>query len=284
MKLLGMRTCAIVAGVLAVAAGLSSCTSDNYDLPSLEGTLTPTPSANLEAIAKTYHDCMMDAGIPVQYQLNGSGQLSVVHFSMETADMVIWRATEYGDSGSMHSSDLDPVAAQEAVNDVFSKPDTGPVLMIDGVDYSDEYAQCLAQSGYNEQTAQGSVMQNPVLVQQQLAANNKWAQCARENGWPEVKDSIVSEDDVMLPVVYLPSGITDDQLRQLIDACPNFDPDQQEKLKQWYQDNPTPTGYPDYFITEPNFSVEDQSDTVRRDQLYAILNEKMNEYNEQHGG
>jgi hypothetical protein len=271
----------IAAGVFAVAAGLSGCTSDSHDLPSLEGTLTPTPSANLEAIAKTYYDCMTDAGISVEYQLNGSGQLSEVHFTKY--GFVLWRESDDFEM-SASTADQDPAAVQKAENDFFSKPYTGPALMIDGVDYSEEYAKCLAQSGYDEQRAQGSVIQNPVLVQQQLAANNKWAQCARENGWPDVKDSVVPEDDMMMPVVYLPSGITDDQLRQLIDACPNFDPDQQEKMQQWYQDNPTPTGYPDDYISEPNFSVEDQSDTVRRDQLYAILNEKMNEYNEQHGG
>jgi len=61
MKLLSLRTFIIAAGVLAAMTSLSGCTQASHDLPSLEGGITPTPRANIEAIAKTYYDCMMDS-------------------------------------------------------------------------------------------------------------------------------------------------------------------------------------------------------------------------------
>ena len=289
MKLLGMRTFVIAAGVLAVVAGLSGCTSDSHDLPSLEGTLTPTPSANLEAIAKTYYDCMTDAGISVDLEPNGTGQLAVVHFTKYSFAM--WRESEDSEMAA-YTSDQDPAAVQKAEHDFFSKPYTGPALMIDGIDHSEEYAKCLSQSGYTEQAAQGPPAQrDPALAEQQMASNNKWAACARENGWPDVKDSVMPDEDdpIWSPVVYLPVTITEDQLRQLLEVCPNFDPDQAALKQQWYKDNPTATSNPDNWTPDPSItfditSVEDRSDADHLTRLNDILNEQMNEYNAQHGG
>ena len=286
-----MKPSRAVVLAMAFLAGttLSSCTQDNRDLPTLGGSPTSVASADLEAIAKTYYDCMMDAGISMDLEPNGSGQLAVVHFIKYGYAM--WRESE--DIGvSAYSSDQDPAAVQKVANDFFSKPYTGPALIIDGIDHSDEYAKCLSQSGYTEQAAQGQQPQrDPVLMQQQMASNNKWAACARENGWPDIKDSVMPDEDdaIWSPVVYLPVTITEDQLRQLLEACPNFDPDKAALKQQWDKDNPTATNYPDNWEPDPNItfdltSVEDQADGDQVTRLNDILNEKMNEYNEQHGG
>jgi len=92
-----------------------------------------------------------------------------------------------------------------------------------------------------------------------------------------------------MPVVFLPVTITEDQLRPLLEACPNFDPDHAAWRQQWEKDNPTATSYPHNWESDPSItfdvmSVEDRSDADRLTQLNDILNEKMNEYNAQHGG
>ncbi|MDR0626234.1 MAG: hypothetical protein LBG11_03075 [Bifidobacteriaceae bacterium] len=52
-----------------------------------------------------------------------------------------------------------------------------------------------------------------------------WAACARENGYPQVKDPAppVADGWVTMPLVVLPGTITATDLRALLTECPNFD-------------------------------------------------------------
>ena len=290
MKLSRLRTCVIAVVVIAAAASLSGCTRDNHDLPSLEATHTPAPSANLEAIAKAYYDCMTDTGIHVELDQNDHGQLAVVQFT--GANSVMWHSPQ-GNEGFMSSGTFD----QKAMDDFLSGVgDDEAKLMINGVDRSTEYGQCLTESGYDEVAAWGDTTRDPAQTERQVTANNKWAECARENGWPDIQDSTLL-NDVDWPTVVLPLTITDDQLRQLLEACPNFNPE----LVQWWQDNPAATSYPDDYLPDPSISFDipwmsagqgpdwtpdpqEQADIDRMHHLNDILNEQMNEYNAQHGG
>ena len=290
------RTLVLAAAVLATAASLSACTQDKHDLPTLGGP-TLTAGSELETVAKAYYDCMTDAGISVELDQNNQGQLAVVQFS--NANSVMWRSPD-GSGGAMSSDDQSPLDQKE-MDDFFSGPDGGTALVIDGVDHSDAYAQCLAQSGYDEQAAWGDMQMDPAQMQKQVTSNNKWAACARENGWLDVADSVMPTDNNSWPTVYLPPTITDDQLRQLLDACPNFDPEQTEKMQQWWQDNPMATSDPDDYLPDPSISfdmpslmgaqgddwtpsAEEQDEMDKMSHLYDILYEKMNEYYEQQGG
>jgi hypothetical protein len=98
------------------------------------------------------------------------------------------------------------------------------------------------------------------------------------------------------PTVLLPSTITEDQLRQLVTACPNFDADQTTKLKDWFKDNPTATSMPDDYLPEPSIqfdgsdayytmhdpdwtpSPEDQAKMERLNKLSEILYKASNDF------
>jgi len=290
------RALILAVAALAGTATLSACTQDDHDLPTLGGPTTAADS-DLETVAKTYYDCMTDAGIDVELQQNGQGQLAIVQFS--STESVMWRSPD-GSGGAMSTEDQGP-ADQQVINDFFSDPEGGAALLVGGVDRSDTYAQCLKESGYDERAAYGPMQADPAQMEKQVAGNNKWAACARENGWPDVKDSAVSVDNSSWPTILLPSTITDDQLRQLLEVCPNFDPAQQEKMQQWWQDNPMATSYPDDYLPDPSISfdipsmsashgpdwvpsAQDEADMERTGHLYDILYEKMDEYYQQHSG
>jgi len=289
-------TLVLAAAVLVGTLGLSACTED-HDLPTLGGSTSGSAGSDLETVAKTYYDCMTDAGIDVELQQNSQGQLDIVQFS--GTQSVMWRSPD-GSGGAMPVDKEDP-ADQQATDDFFSDPDGGAALLVDGVDRSDTYAQCLTESGYDEQAAYGSMRPDPAQMEKQVASNNKWAACARENGWPDVEDSSMSPSNSSWPTIVLPSTVTDDQLHQLLQACPNFDPTQQEMILQWWQDNPMATSYPDDFLPDPSISfdipsmsasqgpdwtpsAQDEADMERMNHLYDILYEQSNEYYQEHYG
>ena len=285
----------LIAAVGVGTIGLTGCT-EKHDLPTLGGP-TVSSGSGLEAIAKTYYDCMNDAGMPVQLIKNMQDQLAVVQFSGEHD--VMWYSPEGGTGAT--SSKEDNAADQQAMDEFFATASENavPALVVDGVDHSDVFAQCLAESSYNDINAWGEYQQDPAEMQRQVDSNNKWAACARENGWPDIQDSSVPTDNNTWPVIKLPSTITEDQLRQLVDACPNFDPAQEERLRQWWNDNPTATGYPDDYLPSPTIDFDapdwstaivsttdpdwkpnsaDEADMQRIDNLYQILYDKAKEY------
>lgn len=121
---------------------------------------------------------------------------------------------------------------------------TTPALIVDGVDYSEQYIQCLDESGYSAALAQYEVEYHNIPVtdpgdvwlaqpqayaQYQVTSNNQWARCARENGWMVRDSQISSTDDETLPSVALPSSITPDQLQALLEKCPSFDAAKQKE-------------------------------------------------------
>ena len=288
-----VRTFLCVVAVLAGTVALSACTQDDHDLPTLGDSATITESPDLEAIAKTYYDCLSDAGINVELDQNNQGQLAVVQFIR--ANTVMWRSPD-GDVGSVVSGDGNITEQSWEDFQSITGDSDGAALMIDGVDYSKEYAQCLAKSGYDERTAQGNMEMDPVQIEKQITSNNIWAACARENGWPDVQDSIAPDDKAITPDVVLPLTITDDQLWQLLEVCPNYDPAQIEEMQQWRQDNPT--GFPDDYLPDPCISfdtpwrslpqgpdrdAQERADMERMSHLIDILNENMENYYEQHG-
>jgi len=279
------RTFICAAAVLACTMALSACTQDNHDLPSLSAPATPSASTSLETIAQTYYDCMTDAGITVELKQNNQGQLAVVDFV--GADTVMWRQPD-GDVGNFSTGDI----TEQDWDDFESISGDGTALMIDGVDYSKQYGQCLAESGYDERTAEGNYEMDPVQIEKQITSNNIWAACARENGWPDIQDSIAPSDTAITPTVVLPLTITDDQLWQLLQACSNVDPAQIEEMQQWRQTDPT--GFPDDYLPDPciDFDVPgmsspngpEQADVDRMSHLIDIVNQNRENYYQQQGG
>jgi len=279
-----MRLRIVVAAVLVCGAGLAGCTA-NHDLPTISGAPSSVGDTALEVAAKTYYDCMSNAGIEVELTQNDQGLLSVVQFTGDHE--VMWSAP---DSGGFLLAPEDQQAlrpdTEKALTEFKSTAGSAPTLWIDRVDHSPTYAQCLAESGYSDDAAWGSsTTTNTQALQLQVNANNQWAACARENGWPDIQDSSMPDPQTTTstPSVLLPGTITEDQLRALLDACPNGNPNSQIS-DDWYSSHPL-DGYPDGYLPNPNIAFSTatgsdgspggQVDANHLQRLISILNEKL---------
>ncbi|MDR1118768.1 MAG: hypothetical protein LBL01_05675 [Bifidobacteriaceae bacterium] len=108
-------------------------------------------------------------------------------------------------------------------------PTSPPYLIVGDQDYTEEFAKCLESSGYTEPEYTMDPADELNQKQIQLEATNKWVKCARENGYPNMKDSPapVADDNQTQPIALLPADITEPELRTLLENCPNFNPEQQ---------------------------------------------------------
>ena len=224
LSLIKLRPVGMLA-IVVLAIGLSACGS-NSNLPTVGGQTGSSPPG-LSQVARSYLDCMVADNIPVELTPNSQGEMAIVAFS--SGHDVMWRFPD-GVAGvqSAASGSIDTTQAQQ---DFLNS--TGPRLIVDGVDHTDVFVACLNQSGYDHMAAFGTATQvDPQKLQEQLESNNRWAACAREHGWPGIRDSVVPTNSgpMRWPMVTLPSDITEDQLRQLLKDCPNFDPDQAQCL------------------------------------------------------
>ena len=102
----------------------------------------------------------------------------------------------------------------------------GPRFIDGAQDYSDVYAQCVDESGFFVPDAQIDPNEEAVLKLAQADASNRWAECAREFGYHEVKDTSYTVDNwETSPEVVIPAGITEAELRSLLAACPYGEPE-----------------------------------------------------------
>lgn len=254
---------------VAVAAfGLAGCTAIGPG----NGESTNS-TADLEATARAYSDCMSNAGIAVELQANTDGRLTQVMLD----DVEWWYVVRLPSGRTIGGWDTDILIEQKALLTEADSGD-GPGLVIDGVDHTEQYLSCVAQSGYDEEAAMGSSaygQTDMAAVQRQVEANNQWAQCARQNGLPEIQDSAMS----MTPTLFIPYNMDPGQLQQLLEACPNFDPEQHAILDSW--NSPYPPNYsPDPIITLDRTDLNglSQTDINRMKLLYDALGARAAEY------
>ena len=296
MKWSGVHS-GFLAFIIMGALGFAACTSGDDVIPPLDRGYTPSSSPTpgyLEAIARVYYDCMVAAGLPVELVENHEGELAVVQFTGDHWLMV--RSPEGGNVrwSDKYGSEDDP-RVRAAAEEFFSMG-SEPGLMIDGVDYSFVYARCLQKSGYDQKAAWGTTGMDSTMVSRQVDSNNLWAECARNNGWPMIENSVIPEatDGNDWPTVLIPVTITTDQLRHLLVSCPNFDPERQKYIDQWWHDNPG-REYPADYVPDPSLDFylpsrldnpgstedptpEEQMALDNLSSLYEVLYEKLNEY------
>jgi len=240
-----------------------------------------------EQSAKAYYDCMRDDGIDVELHYNDRGELAIVDFSEDHSYVM-----SDGKGHIISQSAPNHLLSQQTIDDVANDTSGTVALFIDGIDHSEAYAQCLATSGYNSLPSNVTITKPDAAdIALQVQGNNVWAACARENGWPNLKDSVMPTTTEIdsLPSILLPSTMTEGQLRQLLTACPNFNPEKQEELISWRQSNPNDF-YPDGFLPDPSITFESEStestsapsvtpeDQAHLDRLNEILYEQSNAY------
>jgi len=247
--------------VAVCIAGLAGCTA-SHDLPTISGS---TGTDDLETVAQSYYNCMSDAGIEVQLAQNDQGQLAVVNF---TGDHEYMWTNAQGGFGYRTPDNRAANDMAEASQEFDDASQSGPTLWVDRVDRTSSYVQCLNTTKYDELAAWGVSMQiDPAEIQRQVDGNNKWTACARENGWPDIQDSVMPLDiqHAGNPVVVLPTTMTEDQLRALLDACPNFDPEKQDMLNDWWATHAASSSgstggsedYPEGYLPDPNLSFSE---------------------------
>ena len=227
---LGLRRVCLV--VLIAAACLGMSTGDSpADIPH-------SPKSPME---QSYDDCMARWDLPVS--IGAPTTTFTSSLDLRGARMVFLRDAS-GTSGMAFSSasagggmlgiSFDDPEQANALYQVINMI-KGPILIVDGVNYSQQYASCLNQSGYAAEAAkEGAPFVYPAeTIRDQIQANNTWAACARDHGWL-IPDSTESPVGVSVwPQVKLPSSTTVSQLRTLLSQCPNFDPDKEKRIEEW---------------------------------------------------
>jgi len=212
----------VVLAVLIAAACLGMST----------GSVPAEIRTDVSAMEQSYDDCMARWDLPVSIGVPTTSFGSSL--DVRGAQMVFLRDA-YGTSGMAYSSTsasggmfgvpLDDPEDFHALYQVINMIQ-GPVLVVDGVNYSQQYASCLNQSGYTAEVAKDGIpFSYPTeVIQDQIQANNTWAACARSHGWLVPDSTQPPAGTNVWPQVELTSSITANQLRTLLNQCPNFDP------------------------------------------------------------
>ncbi len=288
---------ALVAFLGASLSFLAGCSNSDFDLPTLGGRSTGNPN-DLVVIAKNFYDCMTDAGIGMQLIENNQGDLTVVDFNYDQESTIMFRWPGGGGGASFPHEQSD--AEIKAQDEFFSSMSTDPALIYNGTDQTEAFAGCLERSGYDYQLAwgPGGGSVDAEYLTRVIEANNTWAACARENGYPAIKDSVMPTDltNPEWPVIWLPKDITEPALRQLLAACPNFNREAAEELDRFWVENPTATEGPDIpldpaiqielpeFLNQPSpdgFTPEQEAELEAYSKISEILYEASNQYFEE---
>jgi hypothetical protein len=266
---------ALLAGagiLLAVVAGCSTVVESDLPTTGEAGeTGTAVALVDLEAAASAMYECAGEAGVTVQYQ-NIDGRPILIRFPAGS------KVVQFFDDGSAVSigdfSQAEFDAAEQAVIRGLEQSDQSPGtpgstpsragLVVDGVDHSVAWRACLASSQYDEQRAQQAAAASPAMTAYHelvVAASNEWADCARGHGFPDVRDARLGPEGQGAPMALLPSGVAEDQLRRLLEQCPNFDPELEEANAALWQKvvdegELDPYAYPDGYRAQPNVGID----------------------------
>jgi hypothetical protein len=183
------------------------------------------------------------------YTLSLTPDYGVIGFGGETSrEQQIWY-----DRWIELTAKYDPTAAVDyggTAADEDAAHHSVPYLFIEDEDHSETLQRCLDESHY----APPDSFIDPAieLGQKRLDAEAtvRWLECARANGYPNLKDPAPPKADQSetWPKAVLPAEITEDALRALLARCPNFDPAYRAAADQ------ERTEHPRDYTTEPNYT------------------------------
>lgn len=294
------------AALILLAPALAGCADGDSGLPRVTGTTVDAApasagSTDYAAIAQAMYSCLKAEDIPVQFDMGPNGQQSLITFDQTRS--VLWSFADGYVQSTPSAADLAAAKNEEqdqAVNGDPTKATVGsPLLEVDGVDYSDLWAGCLASTGYDPDAPWTDFDVEALVTEVNRAtveASNAWAKCARENGFPTVIDAVMPTDNTSFSTVaaLLPASITEEELRQLLAVCPNFDPAIEEKNEALSEDpdayvpgQTLPEGFtyqPSIGFDYPDFDCEDSrtenptGEVARLLELCDILDEPLMEY------
>jgi hypothetical protein len=224
-----------------MAAGLvvSACSAEGED--SANGT---TQGETAEALVS----CLADAGVRAQLDdSDPDDNEAAVWIVDEEAHMLcvpgsfchITPGGTYQEVEDALAADWDEVNAKygEAGQSWLDAGGQEVLFLVGDKDLSAEYAACLEESGYvDPEYTLNDPEAELAEKQRQVEANLTWADCARQNGWPQVKDPDppIADDWATSPHVLLPGEMTEAQLSELLRACPIYDAEAHQAEEEEY--------------------------------------------------
>ncbi|MDR2565516.1 MAG: hypothetical protein LBC97_05545 [Bifidobacteriaceae bacterium] len=263
-----MNKVLLSAGLAAALTLVLTGCGDSNDVASLNGggpknTEAASPEEEQARAADAMAECLQKAGIPAkatswdgmkgQKQLeldtdqtyalayaDGSGASSAGGANTEAEWDAFYAhidelAAEYRPSEEELEAYYAAVEQAEADGkDIASipEPEYQPYLFIGNVDHSAAFAECLKQSGYTEPVYQNDPVDEVKQKEAMLEATTGWIKCARDNGFPDLKDPAPAKADdwETQPMAVLPGDITVPELEALLVKCPNFDSESFDRL------------------------------------------------------
>ena len=321
------RHYAVIGLIITATLGLAACTGD-------DGIASITDSGDNavsddKALAEAMVDCLREAGIPAATEVLDPDQDTsrlVIEtdepYALAYADgSATWMPGDGSDAQAQSAlarleeltakyvpTEAGPSASESGDPSETDAPSQyQPYLVIGETDHTAVFTQCLTQTGYVEQVWRGETQAEELERKMPIAeSGTRWAACARENGYPQVKDPDPPVPDgwVTMPLVVLPGTITATDLRALLAQCPNFDleaaeaiveellalpasasEDEQRELLRSYTDLSAHS--PSISFDIPGWDYEDydgpetDENYIRGADLRAVLREAENAFDEQ---
>jgi hypothetical protein len=238
--------------------------------------VTPAPPSDQGLRAEAFYSCLLEAGLPATInRLEWTGDAEV-DFEREGHDtmLVIPRQSGFLWAGKSGGEDGQFDPAEQALWQQHVD-DPSYFLVIDGVDHSDVLESCLQDSGYVDPGHDTDPAEELADKQPIAEATNTWIACAREHGMPDLEDPTVQADNyATYPAAVIPLSTTAQELRALLEVCPNFDEDQARRQREpgfnWDSD----------YIQDPTVWIEVPTDSTDAHflELSAILREKSEQF------
>jgi hypothetical protein len=242
--------------------------------------VSPDPSATpaaegfgaaQRATAEAFYTCLIDAGLPATFDdrrvYTGPEDIQAdVWFDKKNHDVIVFMP---GQGGSWAGKSGEFSAADDAFYAEHRNDDY--VLLIDGVDHAATLESCHKESGYTVPGRATTDSEELTEKQEIIDATNPWIACARENGMPNLEYlTAVADEWATYPKAVIPLSTTAEELRALLEACPNFDEDMTERSMQpgfnWESDH----------VRSPTIWIDDAVDPTDPHylELYEVLWEK----------
>ncbi|MDR1187915.1 MAG: hypothetical protein LBK95_10750 [Bifidobacteriaceae bacterium] len=180
----------------------------------------------LNELASKYDPDLLETSVVVEG--GGAVEMGDVTVPIEDGD-------EPSEEGSAEPAESDPSASTapepepepdepEDAEPTDIPQDSTPYLIIGDHDYTEAFVKCLDETGYTEPEYKTDPKEEVAQKQRQLDSTIEWIKCARDNGYPNMKDPVaaIADDWQTNPMAVLPGDITETALRELLTKCTNF--------------------------------------------------------------
>ncbi|MDR1152358.1 MAG: hypothetical protein LBK72_07780 [Bifidobacteriaceae bacterium] len=200
-------------------AGGEASAEEEYLLLSL-----PIDSSSLSAeglVAQSFYECLVDAGAPLTAVPLRDGGL-YLDFSSHAVDSALGQDPSGAVTWDLISEDRH---SSRALAEVVANHGDGYVLEVNGSDLSQQFEACHTQHPYvpPEYGLDVNPLNEVKAEAHALPDTRRWAQCARENGFPTVvdpPDPMADGNSEVIAVVPLTTAPKD--LEVLLETCPRY--------------------------------------------------------------